>query len=328
MKKLYLAFILLIACHHVFCQSLGLQFDGIDDVATAPHIPAYDIGQGDFTFEAWIEANTLQTGIPIIYGNRSTTITGFLVMLYNGVFAMRVGGYNYLTDQNYLYDNTCHHLAGTRLNGILTLYLDGSVLPFASGFGSSAPHDITDNHTIWIGLDEPNPNTKFNGLIHEIRMWNLARTQLEIQSSMNVYLNGNESGLIGYWRLNEGTGQIINDLSVYQNNGVLGYTAGPETSDPVFSQGCTLTGINNLAAENESILVFPNPFSSFLTINFTNKKLQMTSICITDITGKVVYSKGHSELNKPDLQIQTENLSEGMYFVILDNKTFIKVIKE
>jgi hypothetical protein len=328
MKKLYLAFILLITCQQVFCQSLGLQFDGVDDVATAPHISAYDIGQGDFTFEAWIEGSSAQIGIPIIYGNRSTTITGFLVMLYNGVFAMRVGGFNYLSDQNYLYDNTCHHVAGTRLNGILTLYLDGSILPFASGFGSSAPHDITDNHTIWIGLDEPNPNTKFNGVIHEIRMWNLARTQAEIQSSMNVYLSGNEPGLIGYWKMNEGSGQIINDLSTNQNNGVLGYTSGAETSDPVFSQGCALSGINDLTAENEMIHVFPNPFSSFLTINFTNKKLQVTSICITDITGKMVYSKADSELNKPDLQIDTENLSEGMYFVILNNKTFIKVIKE
>lgn len=328
MKKLYLVFILLIACHDLYCQNLGLQFDGIDDVATAPHIPTYDIGLGDFTFEAWIDANTVQTGIPIVYGNRSTANTGFLLMLYNGVFAMRVGSYNYLSDQNYLYDNTCHHVAGTRLNGILTLYLDGTVLPFASGFGSSAIHDISDNHAIWIGLDGPNPNTKFNGIIHEIRMWNIARTQSEIQSSMNVYLSGNEPGLIGYWRLNEGTGQIINDLSVYQNNGVRGYTSGTETSDPVFSQGCTLTGINGVTSEKENILVFPNPFSSFLTINITNKKSIMPSICITDIMGKVVYSRKQGELNNPDLQIQTENLSEGMYFVILNNKTYMKVIKK
>ena len=328
MKKLYIVCILLITSHHVFCQSLGLQFDGTDDVATVPHITAYDMGQGDFTFEAWIEANTLQTGIPIIYGNRSTTITGFVVMLFSGVFAMRVGSFNYLTDLNYLYDNTCHHLAGTRLNGMLTLYLDGVVLPFAAGFGPSAPHDISDNHSIWIGLDEPNPNTKFNGIIHEIRMWNLAKTQLEIQSSMNIYLSGSEPGLIGYWRLNEGTGQIINDLSVNQNNGVLGYTSGTETSDPVFSPGCVLTGTNDLNTENENIRVFPNPFSSFLAINVTDKKLLMTSLCITDIMGKVVYSGKQKELNNPDIQIQTYNLSKGMYFVILNNNTFIKVIKK
>ena len=328
MKKLYLVFVLLITNYDLYSQNLGLLFDGIDDVATAPHISAYDIGQGDFTFEAWIEANSVQTGIPIIYGNRSTTITGFLVMLYGGVFAMRVGGYNYLTDQNYLYDNTCHHLAGTRLNGILTLYLDGSILPFAAGYNGNAPYDITDNHTIWMGLDEPNPNTKYNGIIHEIRMWNAARTQLEIQSSMNVYLSGNEPGLIGYWRLNEGAGQIINDLSVYQNNGVLGYTSGTEASDPAFSQGCTLTGIDDFTVEKESILVFPNPFSSSLTINFTNKKLLMASVCITDITGKLVYSSKQAELNKADLKIETENLSKGMYFVMLNNKTFIKLIKE
>ena len=201
MKKLYFLLFLLITNQNIFSQSMGLQFDGLNDVATVPHHAAYDIGQGNFTFEAWIEASTIQTGIPIIYGNRSTTVTGFLVMLYNGVFAMRVEGFNYLTDQNYLYDNTCHHLAGTRLNGILTLYLDGSVLPFATGYNGNAPYNITDNHQIWIGLDEPNPNTKFNGLIHEIRMWNVARTQQQIQSSMSTFLIGNETGLAGYWKM-------------------------------------------------------------------------------------------------------------------------------
>ncbi|MBP6455629.1 MAG: T9SS type A sorting domain-containing protein [Chitinophagaceae bacterium] len=39
--------------------------------------------------------------------------------------------------------------------------------------------------------------------LDDIRIWNTARTQAEIQSQMNTELIGNESGLFAYWKLNE-----------------------------------------------------------------------------------------------------------------------------
>ena len=59
----------------------------------------------------------------------------------------------------------------------------------------------------------------FNGKIDEVRIWNVARTESQIQNTMNTilspeYYSTSDSGLVGYWRLDEGTGQTAEDLSV------------------------------------------------------------------------------------------------------------------
>ena len=51
-----------------------------------------------------------------------------------------------------------------------------------------------------------NPQGFFNGLLDEVRIWNYARTQSEIQATMNqeVFV-----GPIGRWGLNEASGTTV-----------------------------------------------------------------------------------------------------------------------
>jgi len=51
-----------------------------------------------------------------------------------------------------------------------------------------------------------------------VRVWNIARTQDEIQVTMNRGLQGNETGLVGYWNFDDNT---ANDLTQYDNDGTL-----------------------------------------------------------------------------------------------------------
>ena len=53
----------------------------------------------------------------------------------------------------------------------------------------------------------------FNGSLDEIRFWSVTRTETEIQEKMNIRLDGTEAGLIACFRLDEGTGSVVNELT-------------------------------------------------------------------------------------------------------------------
>lgn len=44
--------------------------------------------------------------------------------------------------------------------------------------------------------------TPFDGKISDVRVWNVVRTGLQIRDNMNQQLVGNETNLVGYWKLN------------------------------------------------------------------------------------------------------------------------------
>lgn len=58
-----------------------------------------------------------------------------------------------------------------------------------------------------------------------------------------------DPSLVGYWGLDEGTGQVAADSSLYGNDGMLGSTPEVDDSDPVWVESdapvgiCTLEGI-------------------------------------------------------------------------------------
>ena len=53
----------------------------------------------------------------------------------------------------------------------------------------------------------------YNGSMDEVRLWNYARSQEQINETMNKKLKGDEAGLILYYRFDEGTGSIAHDSS-------------------------------------------------------------------------------------------------------------------
>jgi hypothetical protein len=61
----------------------------------------------------------------------------------------------------------------------------------------------------------------FQGSISEVRVWNYARTESQINAGMYGNFTGSESGLVGYWKLNEGLGTIAHDSTANNNTGIL-----------------------------------------------------------------------------------------------------------
>ena len=73
-----------------------------------------------------------------------------------------------------------------------------------------------DNH-LFIGYNTYRQEY-FNGIIDEVRIWNVARTAEQIQANINTTLTGQEEGLVGYWNFDDGTAK---DLSGNGNDGTL-----------------------------------------------------------------------------------------------------------
>ena len=51
----------------------------------------------------------------------------------------------------------------------------------------------------------------FKGNVDDLRLWDRALTAKEIAENYNRYLNGGESGLIGYWQFDEGLSKYAFD---------------------------------------------------------------------------------------------------------------------
>lgn len=66
------------------------------------------------------------------------------------------------------------------------------------------------------------PQRILDGFLDDVRIWNKALTQREIQLNMNKELTGNELGLIGYWKFDDLTDLTVAiDSSPNQNHGII-----------------------------------------------------------------------------------------------------------
>jgi hypothetical protein len=103
---------------------------------------------------------------------------------------------------------------------MLLLYIDGvleaSIVDTTTGTTSNSSSLFFGRR----GQAEPFSNY-FGGSIDEVRIWNIARSEEQIQSTMNQPLRGNEAGLVGYWRLDQVVGNAIYDATGNGNDGSL-----------------------------------------------------------------------------------------------------------
>ncbi len=124
-----------------------------------------------------------------------------------------------------------HHYAGVVSASSIEFYIDGLLV-------GSIPNNQAGSYDSSIDYIEfgrhKYGNTIagfFNGKIDEVRFWDRALSQAEIQAGMHSYLAGNEDGLISCWSFDEGEGQYTND-SIGGHSGLLGATDAPDADDP------------------------------------------------------------------------------------------------
>lgn len=214
----------------------ALNFDGVDDfVETNANLA--ELGQGDFTIEAWIKTTAVSQGIVVCANANATWEIGEKCLYLDGSgIPIFVGwGNNYIQGNLAVNNGAWHHVAvvwdyaGSGTSGVGKVYIDGvdhtGTVSYAANNNNVGTFKI-GKQNYW-GLEAPNP---FNGEIDEVRIWNRVLCQPEIINNMNCELPSPSSyaGLNGYYRLNTGIANGVNtalstatDLAVFTNDGTL-----------------------------------------------------------------------------------------------------------
>lgn len=208
----------------------GLLFDGSDDIVTIPYTNNLNFGTGEFTVEAWINPGTATGSYETILSSRSTPSFGagiLLIVQSPGNLLLQIGN-NHVTMCGNVRDGNWHHVAVSRKDTIYAIYVDGQQC--LSGFKDVV--NLSGTNDFIIGAESFSPPGFFSGLMDEFRFWNVARSEQEIIANMHLPLHGNEPGLVGYYSMNEGSGDVVADLSSSNNNGYLGNSSGTKSSDP------------------------------------------------------------------------------------------------
>lgn len=207
-------------------QDYALRFDGVND-----HVRILRGIADDFTLEAWIKTNTSRSGWDawhgdgLIYADVPGVGNDFSTAVLSGKFAFSTGNPDVtVRSTSFITTSEWVHVAAVRIKetGTIKIFVNGKE---ESSRSDASRESLTAPVYIDIGGNLVD-NRCFDGLIDEVRIWDIALSQAQIQESMNRRLNGDESGLVGYWQFNEGSGRSGQDLSVSGNTGDLRY--GPQ----------------------------------------------------------------------------------------------------
>ena len=130
-------------------------------------------------------------------------------------------------------DPAWHHAAATYDGTTWNLYLDGNL---DGTLAVSRPANAATNVITAVGTSLSTATTQaplgfFSGSIDEVRIWNSARSQAQIQATKNSEITAPAAGLLGAWNLNEGTGASLADSS---GNSVTGATVATPAWVPGF----------------------------------------------------------------------------------------------
>ena len=178
--------------------------------------------QDNFTIEALIETDSSPTGQAFGDGSalvfadvEAVEVNDFAAGIVNDKLVMSVGGPDTpATSASKVTTGKWVHVAATReqSNGIVLVFVDGVLEGSAVGNVNA----LSDAPSISVG-GRANRNF-YTGLMSELRLWSTVRTQSEIVAHMRERLNGDEPGLVGYYRLDEGAGTTAHDASPSGND--------------------------------------------------------------------------------------------------------------
>ncbi|WP_410223460.1 LamG domain-containing protein [Limnospira platensis] len=195
-----------------------MQFHGVNDRITLPEMNI-NYSEG-FSLEVWVCHKSLKSWSRIIdFGNRSggdnillanSAKTNTLVFAVNRGFSVQ----ERIEVADILIPGEWTHLAATiDASGNAKVYKDGQLLRSGT---CHLPNSINRKNN-YIGRSNWSVDEYLDAQVSDLRIWNVARTQKDIQADMNTRLGGKEPNLVAYYPLNEvkleGNTRKVQDLA-------------------------------------------------------------------------------------------------------------------
>jgi uncharacterized protein YjbI with pentapeptide repeats len=301
----------------------ALNFDGVNDYINLG-IPEWS-NETQFSqtmsVECWFKTNTASLqplAFPSLvtrnYGGTVSNSSQFSLMMAgtftpedNGavIFGVTSAASNiglYINSSPLKYnDGNWHHVAATYSSstGTASLYVDGLLVKEATNINIGLTSILhTPNIPIFIGSDagqtiQSTNDRNFQGSIADVRIWNVVRTPTEIFNNYAMQLNGNETGLMFYNKLDQGTvGGNNSGITTTTNNMLSGgnsgtlinfalsgsisnWVSGPEPRITILGAGTTTITATQAASGNY--------ITSFVTATLTVAKATPTFSIFSNI---------------------------------------------
>lgn len=253
----------------------AVTFNGTTDGISIPTGSALtSSAASSFTVEALVKTTSTAGGM-IFSQQRCTSGVVQLITGASGAVSFRVEDVNDnggTITGSIINDGLWHHVAGVRdvAADQIRLFVDGVLVAQATDNTTGAITNASTEN--WLGQRFSCAQRDFwAGSLDEFRIWNVARTQGQLQARMNQALNGNETGLVLYYDMNrsgQGAALTVTNGATATGTAFDGTTVGT-ASTPVFTLANN-PGVVAAAPTISSFTPTSGPAGTLVTVNGNN----------------------------------------------------------
>lgn len=251
----------------------ALNFDGVNDFVST----MINVNETNYTVELWFKTTSINGGIFSV--NAASGGHDRHIYLTNGNIRVRTWDSEIISTSDYNYaDGRWHHVAHLLGAGGQKIYVDGVL----KASGNKTASNFTWQDQIWIGRSLDASPDYFNGSIDEVRLWNVVRTEAQIQAGMRNAVAANSTGLLAYYNFDQGvvgsnnlSSDTLYDLTTNAKHGKL---------NNFLLNGTSSNWVESYAMVVPQALEATNVTSSSFTVNWTGALIGTTNNFILEVS--------------------------------------------
>ena len=201
----------------------------------------------------------------------------------NGTIEFFISGIGWVSTDTPLNLNQWYHISALYDGEEMKIYIDGLL---TSTMPASGTFEVNE-WPFWIA--SANNSSFFDGIIDNVRIWNYALSNFQVQEYITCLPSGTEEGLVGYWNFDQGSDTTAYDQTGNGNDGVVnGATWSSETPE----QSCSFCS----SSDNITVTINVCGCTDSEAVNYNVEANQDDSSCCYDIEYvNDTYDEGYSD---------------------------------